>query len=293
MNLIDGKKISERILQQLSEEVKKLACQPKLSVLLVGDDPASQIYVNLKEAAARRANIDFRKQVFQNDVTKQSILECIQTWNADPKVHGILLQVPLPEGLRQDTDELIEAIDPQKDVDGFHRVNTERFLAGDESGVYPVFPGAMVELLLMAHQPLTGKHAVIVCNSMRFGEMMREALRRENLRAEIVLQEALLVNVSEAMRQASLVQVKGADIIVTACGVPNLITGDMVKAGAIIIDGGITKLPDGKIVGDVDHASMENIQGWLSPVPGGVGPVTVACLLRNVVELAKKQKTEA
>ena len=284
MIILDGKQRGAIIVDALAKKTLGSSTKPKLGVILIGNDPASHIYVNLKETAARRAGIEFEKKIFPETATKLEILNRIREWNTDTNIHGILLQVPLPDALRNETDELIEAIDPTKDVDGFHRINTDRFLAGDGNGVYPVFPRAIMELLLMAEQNIFRKKAAIICNSLRFGEMMREALRRDQIASDIILQERLPEN---------SVRIKQSDIVITACGVPNLLTGEMVKSGAIVIDGGITKLPDGKIVGDVDRASMEGVEGWLSPVPGGVGPVTVACLLRNVVEFSAHKKTKA
>ncbi|MEI8104110.1 MAG: bifunctional 5,10-methylenetetrahydrofolate dehydrogenase/5,10-methenyltetrahydrofolate cyclohydrolase [Candidatus Moraniibacteriota bacterium] len=290
MNILDGKQIGETILQQLAEEVETLSVKPRLGVILVGDNPASHIYVRLKERAAERVGIIFEKKIARVGVTKGAIEGLIQQWNADPAVTGILLQLPLPDAFRDATDELITLIDPDKDVDGFHLKNTERFLAGDTAGVYPVFPRAIMELIKASQQPFIGKQAAIVCNSMRFGEMMSEALRRENIQPEIILQQELLEG--EKKKEMTQKRIKNADIVITACGVPNLLRGEDIKSGAIVIDGGIAQLPDGKIVGDVNRESTEMVEGYLSPVPGGVGPVTVACLLRNVVELAK-QKTDA
>ncbi len=274
MDFLNGRALASRIEEQTRQEAAALGVVPKLGAILVGNDPGSRIYVNLKEKAAARIGVGFEKQIFPESVSREELLTLIQAWNSDVSIHGILLQLPLPEHLREATDELIAALDPQKDVDGFHPENTERFLRGDTKGIIPVFPAAIFELIASAQQSLLGRQAIVVCNSVRFGEMMVEMLRRHGIAADILLQEEL-VGRRDRLHEA--------DIIVTACGIDRLLTGADFRSGAIVVDGGIVEFPDGSVAGDVDRLSVENIEGFLSPVPGGVGPVTVACLFRNLV----------
>lgn len=275
MHILDGKILAEEKSDRLARETRRSGKSPGLAVVLVGEDPASRIYVSLKERAAAHTGFVFRLIALPETSSRSAILKVIGDVNGDPSIQGIIVQLPLPQALQDCTDEIVSAIDPAKDADGFHPENVRRFLAGDESGVYPVFPRAIVELLRSSREPLAGKNAAVACNSELFGSIMREALRREGVRTASVLLQGQIP--SRESREALRV----ADIVVTACGVPGLVTGNMVKPGAIVIDGGITKLSNGKVVGDIDRESFRDRLGWLSPVPGGVGPMTVACLLEN------------
>lgn len=274
MHILNGNEIAERIISSIRKDVDQTGISPVFSAILVGDDPASHLYVNLKEKAAVRAGIVFQKKIFSGDIGQEQLLQEIYSLNDDASVHGILVQLPLPSHIH--TQDIIDAIDPEKDVDGFHPVNAELFLKGKEF-LTPVFPRAIMELIRSTQESLAGKRAVVVGNGDIFGNMMLAALSRERIVGEFIKHNML------RCRQASVL---AADIIVTACGEPNLITGDMVKNGAIVIDGGITKTGD-KVVGDVDVPSVQNKDIWLSLVPGGVGPVTIACLLENVHKSSK------
>lgn len=280
MVILDGKTVAEKILKRLEHEVPMSGVRPGFGAILVGSDPASHIYVSLKRKAAERIGVDFHLLELPETTEESVVLQAINDFNISADIHGILVQLPLPQSLQSMTDKIIGAIDPLKDADGFHSENVRRFLAGDETTIYPVFPHAIIELMRSVEQPLVGKRGAIVCNSDRFGEVMKEALWREGVVADIVLCEKL---------EESLDIVRNADIVVTACGVPNLISASILKQGAIVIDGGIVKLPDGRVVGDVDIESIVDFEGWLSPVPGGVGPVTVACLLENVVTASMRR----
>jgi methylenetetrahydrofolate dehydrogenase (NADP+)/methenyltetrahydrofolate cyclohydrolase len=282
MDILSGKKIASEILFEVKNEIDANNLHPILGVILVGSDEASRIYVKLKGEAAQKNNIGFQKIEMAADVSEQDLLVAIASLNADEKINGIIVQLPLPEHL--DKLKIIQAIDPRKDVDGFHKENIALFLNGQER-FSPVFPNAMLEILKSVPkvQPSENRRfnlrrkAVIICNSQEFGQMMQAVLKKSGVDAQYFFRNELLNN---------LINVKNADIIITACGEPSLIKGEMLKSGVIIIDGGITRVGD-KVVGDVDSESAQNLSGYLSPVPGGVGPVTIACLLRNVYLASK------
>ena len=274
MDILSGKKIAEAILLELKNKITAKNLHPVLGVILVGSDEASKIYVKLKGEAAEKIGIGFQKIELATDVSEQKLLTIISNLNTDEKVNGIIVQLPLPNHL--DKLNIIQTIDPKKDVDGFHNENIALFLSGQERFL-PVFPSALMEILKSTKENLENKKAVIICNSEEFGQTMQTALRNENVVSQYFFRADISVNADK---------IKDADIIITACGVPNLISGGMLKEGVIIIDGGITRV-DGKVVGDVDFDSVQDLLGYLSPVPGGVGPVTIACLLRNVYLASK------
>ena len=278
MKLLEGKLIADRILTRLERDIREQHLRPGLGVILVGDDAASHLYVTLKERAAERIGIRVEKKLFLENTVQSDIEQAIDTFNGDRSIHGILVQVPLPAHI--DTEAIINRMHINKDVDGFHPENERRFLAG-ESAFFPVFPHAIVELIRASREPLHGKRAVVVGNSWRFGDMMCQVLSQEGV-------EAKHIPCVECASEQGLRELKSADIVVSACGKERTITGVMLKPGALVIDGGIVK--DGAhVLGDVDRTSVEELEGFLSPVPGGVGPVTIACLLSNVVEAAKRQ----
>lgn len=279
MKLIKGKEIADDILKKLKREIEVSDFNPGLGVVLVGDDEASKIYVGLKEKAAQKVGVKFFQAKFDAGAEENDVLRKIKEFNADEKINGIIVQLPLPEKI--DTQKIIEAIDPKKDVDGFCPKNIEKFLGGDGE-IFPVFPGAIVAMIESAGVNLENKKAVVISNSDIFGKIMIEALRRKGIEGEYVLSSSLIPSLSPKGRRG-LVE---ADVVITACGIPKLVKSEMIKDGAIVIDGGITKI-DGKIVGDVDFESVKNRDIFLSPVPGGVGPVTVATLIKNVWILAK------
>lgn len=282
MKLLEGKLIADRMLTRLENDIREQHLHPGLGVILVGDDAASHLYVTLKERAAERIGIRVEKKLFLENTVQFDIEQAIDTFNGDSSVHGILVQVPLPAHI--DTEAIINRMHIDKDVDGFHPENERRFLAG-ESAFFPVFPHAIAELIRASREPLRGKRAVVVGNSWRFGDMMCQVLSREGV-------EAKHIPCVECASEQGLRELKSADIVVSACGKERTITGVMLKPGTIVIDGGIVK--DGaRVLGDVDRTSVEELEGFLSPVPGGVGPVTIACLLSNVVEAAKRQSSSS
>ena len=256
--------------------------QPKLAVILVGNDAASHLYVSLKEKEATKDGIACEKHVFSSDVSEDEIVSVITRLNDNTAVHGIIVQLPLPKGL--DTNRIIDAIDPEKDVDGFHAVNVAAFLAGEVAQI-PVFPEALLELLISSEQPLKGQSALLIVNSEHFGRVLLKACENRGLVGKIISSERLLGEPEMFLE---------AQVIVSACGVPHLIRKVNILPNVIIIDGGITKNETGRTVGDVDSEDILSQEGFLSPVPGGVGPITIACLLRKVVFLAEeKQKRSA
>lgn len=281
MKLLDGKSVAESMFRTLEVEISKMGIRPGLGVLLVGDDAASHLYVSLKERMAERLGIRFEKRFFFESVLSEELKRTLRDFNSDPNIHGILVQLPLPPQFP--VDEILGVISPEKDADGFHPENWRRFALG-EVAFFPVFPRAILELVRSTGELLSGKRAIVIGNSYRFGDMMCQVFGKEGI-------DAKHIPASEVASLQGLSELKAADIVVSACGKERTITGVMLKEGAIVIDGGIVK--DGaRIVGDVDRASVEELEGWLSPVPGGVGPITIACLFANVIEAAKRQKIE-
>jgi methylenetetrahydrofolate dehydrogenase (NADP+)/methenyltetrahydrofolate cyclohydrolase len=277
MKLLEGKPVAEKIYTRLKREILEHNLHPRLGVILVGDDAASHLYVTLKERAAERLGIHVEKKFLMESASQSDVEKILDALNRDANIHGILVQVPLPVHIS--SDEILRTIDLRKDVDGFHPENERRFRAG-ESAFFPVFPRAILELIRASGEKLSGKNAVVIGNSWRFGDMMCQVLSREDIRGKHI-------PCVECASSQGLYELKQADIVISACGKERTITGLMLKPGAIVIDGGIVK-NGARVVGDVDRASVEELEGFLSPVPGGVGPVTIACLLSNVVEAAKR-----
>ncbi|MFA5777191.1 MAG: bifunctional 5,10-methylenetetrahydrofolate dehydrogenase/5,10-methenyltetrahydrofolate cyclohydrolase [Parcubacteria group bacterium] len=276
MKLLNGKKISEKILLDLTKKVKKAKKKPFLAVIMIGENEASEIYVSLKEKKAKIAGIGFKLYKFNNDASQGLVIDLIKKLNADSETNGIIVQLPLPG--KFNTQKIINTINPEKDVDGFHPENIKLFLKGKER-FFPVFPQAIMEAIESSKKKFERKKAVVVANSKLFGEMMLKALERKKIKGEYILKKDVLKNSSK---------IKKADILITAIGSKGIIKGETIKSGAIVIDGGISK-KNGKVFGDVDFESAKKIAGFLTPVPGGVGPVTVACLLNNVLEAFKNQ----
>ncbi|MEK7598233.1 MAG: bifunctional 5,10-methylenetetrahydrofolate dehydrogenase/5,10-methenyltetrahydrofolate cyclohydrolase [Patescibacteria group bacterium] len=282
MKLLEGKKISERILKKLENRIKKEKLKPALAVILVGDDKASEIYVKLKKKSAERIGIRFRLFRFEKNENENTIMKKLSDLNKNKNVSGIIVQLPLPK--KFSTQKIINSIDPKKDVDGFSAKNGSAF-GGHPlksfTGFQPVFPHAIIKLLkAVPRAELSERYkAVALVNSKKFGEVMVAALAKKKIKAGYIFYKELKKN-PKVLKQA--------DIIISACGRPGFIKGKMVKAGVIIIDGGITKRGE-RVLGDADRQSLEEIVGYLSPVPGGVGPVTIACLLENVYIASKKQ----
>jgi len=280
MKLLKGKIVADKIILDLKNKIAKQKKKPGLAVILVGNNKASQIYVALKEKAANGVGINFHLIQFNQHETEKTILKEIKELNADQLTHGIIVQLPLPK--KFNTQKIINAIDPKKDADGFSAQGGSA--SGGHSNkknglnIQPVFPQAIWKLLESSHTRLAGKNGVVIANSKIFGETMVKILKNKKIKAEYILS-------SRIKNQES--RIKQADIVITAVGKVNFIKGEMLKKGAIVIDGGIVKKGQ-KVVGDAEFESVSQVAGYLSPVPGGVGPVTIACLLQNTRFLSAK-----
>lgn len=274
MTLLYGKPVADRILSEVKNRIEHASVRPGLAVLLVGDDLESQKYVGLKEARAHEVWIYFEKHLFPETVAHEEIFDTIEQLNHRKDIHGIIVQLPLPDGFP--TDEIIAHIDSKKDTDGFHQETLKRFLLG-ESVSCPVFPRAIIELLRSAGTLFHGEKAVAVVNSELIGKVLSFALSLEGLDADFVL--------SSQGREAIAQKTKEARVVVTACGIPDLIDASMLASDAIVIDGGNVHVNE-KVQGDVKRDEVERKIAFLSPVPGGVGPVTVATLLSRVTDAA-------
>jgi methylenetetrahydrofolate dehydrogenase (NADP+) / methenyltetrahydrofolate cyclohydrolase len=270
MKLLKGRKIADAILKKIKAEIRKSSLRPSLAVILVGNDQASELYVSLKQKAAEKIGINFQLLRFSAKAKEAEIIQKIKGLNADEKTSGIIVQLPLPKNLN--TQKIINAIDPRKDADGFSTKKTSR--------LQPVFPQAIMEILISSRVKLSGKKAIVITNSKIFGETMAAALKNKKIKAEYFLFKNLENNLNF---------IKKVEIIVSAVGKPGFINDKMIKKGVIIIDGGITKKGK-KVLGDVDFDSVKNKTSFLTPVPGGVGPVTIACLLKNTFLAAKKSR---
>ncbi len=271
-NRLSGTEIAAQIQAEVAEQIKKLKLKAGLAVILVGNDPASEKYVSLKQKAAKKAGIDFHVYRFDENEHQEAVLETINFLNHDEYVHAILVQLPVPKHL--DENRIISAMDPKKDVDGFHPENIKAFLL-DRPAIAPGLVMGIIQLITATNEPLAGKTAVVIAKSHEFTQTMAHGLKPFGVYASTVRPDA------EDLAQKT----QAADIVVTAVGSPGWLTKDMVKESAILIDVGTSEV-GGKIVGDV-HASCKLKAAWISPVPGGVGPMTVAMLLKNTVLLAR------
>ncbi len=265
MKLLEGQKIADKILAKVAKNLKKAEKKAFLAVILVGDDEASKIYTNLKGKAAKRIGMNFKLFRFSQTASEKEIIDKIADLNNDSKVSGIIVQLPLPK--KFNTQKMINSINPSKDVDGFKK----------NSKLMPVFPKAIMEIVSSSKKDIKNKKAIVLANSKIFGGMMANFLKDKKAKADFILQKDIQNNISE---------IKKADILVTALGRKGIIKGGMIKRGAIVIDGGIAKIGR-KVFGDVDFESAKEVAGFITPVPGGVGPVTIACLLENTYLASK------
>jgi len=273
MKLIDGRQLAASIRADLTAKVSAMQTKPGLAIVLVGDDPASHTYVRLKERAAQEIGLYFVRCDFPADASEATVLTRIAALNADSRIHGIIVQLPLPSQLN--ADRVVNAILPAKDADGFLKASLELF-RGDANAHPPVLCEGIWRLIASTGQTYTRKRAVVLANSTTFGEPMALLLTRKGLDAQIAYPPFHHSN--EMTRHA--------DVVVIAIGKPHFLGANDVKPGATLIDVGYTRVAD-RDVGDVDAADITNIPGWLTPVPGGVGPVTVAMLLERTVRLAE------
>lgn len=276
--IIDGKAIAAEITEEMrlrAQALRERGIVPCLAVILAGNDPASEIYVRNKRRACKRAGVESRLIRLDQSVSREELLREIHALNQDPAVHAVLVQLPLPEHL--DPAEILSAVSPEKDADGFHPLNAGRLLAG-EAGVLPCTPAGCMELLRRTGVPLSGADAVVIGRSNIVGKPI----------ALLLLQENCTVTLCHSRTKDLAGHVRRADVVICAVGRPGLVTGEMIKPGATVIDVGINRLPDGRVVGDVDFESVSAVAGAMTPVPGGVGPMTIAMLMKNAILAAER-----
>lgn len=276
--IIDGKAIAAKIRAELKTSVAELKIKgivPGLAVVLVGEDPASKVYVSMKEKACADVGIFSDEHKLAVETSEAELLELIARLNADPKINGILVQLPLPKQIN--TEKVLEAISPDKDVDGFHPYNVGRLMVGKPT-FQPCTPYGVMVMLKEIGLDLTGKNVVVVGRSNIVGKPV----------AMMCLQQHATVTVCHSRTKNLAEVVKGADVVIAAVGVPEMIKGEWIKEGAVVIDVGVNRVGDKKLVGDVEYAAAAERASAITPVPGGVGPMTITMLLYNTVESAKR-----
>ena len=277
--ILDGKAVSAHVREQVKAEVEALAKQGVpvgLAVIIVGDDPASRTYVNNKKKACAAAGIRSEEYALPADTTQEALLALVETLNKKPDVNGILCQLPLPAHL--DEKAVIAAIAPEKDVDAFHAVNVGHIMIGDYAFL-PCTPAGIMEMLRYYDIDIAGKNCVVIGRSNIVGKPM----------AMLLLQQNGTVTICHSKTRDLAAHTRNADILVAAVGIPHFVTADMVKAGAVVVDVGMDRDENGKLCGDVDFGGVEPKASYITPVPGGVGPMTIATLLKNTVTAAKQQ----
>ena len=270
MKIIDGKEIAKNLRLKISEEVKKLDRPPGLAVILVGEDPASAVYVRNKERACNEAGFFSDKIIKSKNITEEQLLEEVERLNHDPQIDGILVQLPLPSHIN--ANKVIEHISPLKDVDGFHSENIGKLMQ-NKSHLRPCTPKGVMTMLASIGCEVMGMNCVVIGASNIVGRPM--AMELLNARGTVTICNSKTKNVAEKVMQA--------DIVVVGVGIPKMVKGDWVKDGAVVIDIGINRLDDGSLVGDVDFDAIKDKASAITPVPGGVGPMTIATLLENTL----------
>ena len=279
--ILSGKEFAARIKEDAARgitELKAAGVLPRLAVIIVGSDPASEVYVRNKQRTCEELGIRSDHIALPAETTKEELLACIEELNVDPEVHGILVQLPLPAQIAEDEEEILSHIDPRKDVDGFHPVNVGHLVLG-APGLRPCTPAGCIRMLDYAGIPIEGAHAVIIGRSNIVGKPM----------AHLLLERNATVTICHSRTQNLAAIARTADILVAAVGRPHFVTADMVKEGATVIDVGINRIAPKQLVGDVDFDAAAAVAGAITPVPGGVGLLTVAMLMENVVQAAKAQ----
>ena len=285
--ILDGKKTAELVRNALLAPIAQLiqtGHTPGLAVVLVGDDPASRVYVNSKVKACEQLGIYSQKWALPTETTQAELLELIRKLNEDPRIHGILVQSPPPTHI--DEAEVIRHIDPRKDVDGFHPVNVAKLVLEDPSGFVPCTPLGCMELIKNYGIPTAGKHAVVLGRSMIVGKPMASLLVSKAANATVTIAHSRTKDLAEMCRSA--------DILVAAVGKPELVRADFIKPGAVVIDVGINRVEDAtaprgyRLVGDVDFSAVQPLCSAITPVPGGVGPMTIAMLMSNTVKACRQ-----
>ncbi|NLL32236.1 MAG: bifunctional methylenetetrahydrofolate dehydrogenase/methenyltetrahydrofolate cyclohydrolase [Enterococcus cecorum] len=280
MHLLNGKELAQKLQQEMTQEVtelKKKGLQPGLAVILVGEDPASQVYVRNKERAAN--NIGMYSVVYRlpETTSEADLIAKIEELNHDDKVHGILVQLPLPKHINEDL--VLDTIDPAKDVDGFHPMNLGNLFAGKPTMI-PCTPAGIMELIKLSGMDLAGKNAVIIGRSNIVGKPM----------AHLLLQANATVTICHSKTKDLPKVAKQADVLVVAIGRANFVTADFVKEGAVVIDVGINRDENNKLTGDVKFDEVAPLTSYITPVPGGVGPMTITMLMRQTIDAAKRKE---
>jgi methylenetetrahydrofolate dehydrogenase (NADP+) / methenyltetrahydrofolate cyclohydrolase len=286
--LIDGRAIAKKVLAEVAERARKLVARgvrPGLAVVLVGDDPASAVYTSAKAKAAEEAGMYSLSVRLSADTSQADLLSRVDALNSDPRIHGILVQMPLPKQI--DPDTVIRRIDPSKDVDGFHPVNVGKMLIGERDGFIPCTPAGIQVLLKESGVKTPGKNCVVIGRSNIVGKPMAALMMQDNENANCT------VTVCHRHTADLKAHTRAADILIVAAGRPRMVTADMVKPGAVVIDVGTNRVADArsksgtKLEGDVDFESVREVASRITPVPGGVGPMTIAMLMANTVRAAE------
>jgi methylenetetrahydrofolate dehydrogenase (NADP+)/methenyltetrahydrofolate cyclohydrolase len=287
-NLIDGRAIAEQIHAETAQRVAALEARgikPGLTFVRVGEDPASRIYVGMKERAAARLGIFSQTRVLDTTASEAELLALLEKLNADSRIHGILVQAPLPPHIR--APRIYSAVAPQKDVDGFHPVNVGKLMLGDPEGFAPCTPAGIQQLLIRSQVPTDGAEAVILGRGDIVGKPMAAMLAQKTPHANAT------VTICHSRTRDIAGHCRRADILIAAIGVPGFVKGGMVKPGAVVIDVGVNRIKDpsardgSRLVGDVDFAAVQPVAGRITPNPGGVGPMTIAVLMQNTVRAAE------
>ncbi|MBE7368441.1 bifunctional methylenetetrahydrofolate dehydrogenase/methenyltetrahydrofolate cyclohydrolase [Ramlibacter pallidus] len=276
--LIDGNALAKQIREEVAgrtQALKARGVQPRLSILLVGEDPASQVYTKHKVNDSTQTGLEATLETYPATLPEADLLARIRALNEDPSVHGILVQLPLPKHM--DSHKVIETISPAKDVDGFHVASAGALMVG-QPGFWPCTPYGCLKMLDAIGYDLTGKHAVVIGRSNIVGKPM----------ALMLLGRDATVTVCHSRTRDLKSLTLQADVVVAAVGKRNVLTADMVKPGAVVIDVGMNRNDEGKLCGDVDFAGVQDVAGWITPVPGGVGPMTRAMLLVNTIQAAER-----
>lgn len=288
-NLIDGRAIARQIQEELAQRIaalKQRGVEPGLAFVRVGEDPASKVYVGRKEKACHELSIHSETHVLPQAATQEQLLQLLGRLNANGRLHGILVQAPLPAQI--DANVIYSSIDPGKDVDGFHPLNVGKLMLGDPSGFQPCTPAGIQELLARSGTQTTGAEVVVLGRGNIVGKPMAAMLcqKKRNANATVTLCHAATRNIGEHCRRA--------DILIAAMGVAQFVKADMVKPGAVVIDVGVNRVKDpaaptgSRLTGDVDFAAVQLVAGKITPNPGGVGPMTIAMLLQNTVRAAER-----
>lgn len=277
--IIDGKKLAKKIREQLKvecEELKNKKIYPKFAVILVGDNPASKVYVKNKNKAAEEMGIQFEEYILDSNIEQEDLIELIQKLNEQKDIHGILLQSPIPQHL--DINEAFRTINPEKDIDGFHPMNVGKLVL-DQDTFVSCTPYGIMKILEEYNIDLEGKNVVIIGRSNIVGKPLSQCCLNKNA----------TITICHSRTKDLETYTKKADIVIVAIGKPEFLKKEMIKDGAVVIDVGINRTEDGRLVGDVDFEGVKDIASHITPVPGGVGPMTIAMLMNNVIKAAKQQ----